>query len=116
MTREEIATMIIGFGVPFAYGEFWDDDGDGEKPQAAPYIYFSYTSRSDFHADGINYAKIVLLTIELVTVEPDFDLQNDIEAALTAAELTFDQPEQDFDDGNGVYITTYNTEVLLTNG
>ena len=44
MTREEIATMIDGFGVPFAYGEFWDDDGDGEKPQAVPYIYFSYTS------------------------------------------------------------------------
>ena len=116
MTRVEIASMIEGFGVPFAFGQFGDDDGDGEKPQAAPYIYFSYTSRSDFHADGINFAKIVLLTVELVTVEPDFDLQNAIESALTAAELTFDQPDQAFDDGQRVYITTYNTEVLLTDG
>ena len=116
MTRAEIASMIEGFGVPFAFGQFGDDDGDDEKPQAAPFIYFSYTSRSDFHADGINFAKIVLLTVELVTVEPDFDLQNAIEVALTAAELTFDQPDQAFDDGQRVYITTYNTEVLLTDG
>lgn len=116
MTREEIATMILGFGVPFAFGQFGDDDGDGDKPQPAPFIYFSYTSRSDFHADGINYAKIVLLTIQLCTSEPDFDLQNDIEAALTAAELTFDQPDQEYDDTERAYITTYETEVLLTNG
>ena len=114
MTREEIATMIEGFGVPFAFGQFGDDDGEDGKPQAVPFIYFSYTSRSDFHADSINYAKIVLLTIELVTSEPDFDLQNDIEAALTSAELTFDQPDQDFDDIEKAYITTYETEVLLT--
>ena len=116
MTRAEIASMIEGFGVPFAFGQFGDDDGDDEKPQAAPFIYFSYTSRSDFHADGINYAKIVLLTIELVTVDPDFDLQTEIETALTASDMTFDQPDQEFDDGQRVYLTTYNTEVLLTDG
>ena len=114
MTRENIATMIGGFGVPFAFGQFGDDDGESEKPQAAPFIYFSYTSRSDFHADGINYAKIVLLTIELVTVEPDFTLQNAIEAALTEEDLTFDQPDQEYDDGNRVYITTFETSCILT--
>ena len=43
-------------------------------------------------------------------------MQNDIEAALTAAELTFDQPEQEYDETEKAYITTYETEVLLTNG
>ena len=48
----------------------------------------------------------------------DAVLPNDLvlEAALTAAELTFDRPEQVYIDGEKMYQTTYNTEVLLTNG
>lgn len=114
MTREQIASMIQGFGVDYAFGHF--DDDDGERPQGPPYIYFSYTDRSDFHADGINYVKIVELTIELCTAEPDFELQNAIEAALTAGEMTFDQPDQEYEETEKIYITTYNTEVLLTDG
>lgn len=114
MTREQVADMIMGFGVPFAFGQF--DDDDGERPQGPPYIYFSYSDRSDFHADGINYVKIAELTIELCTAEPDFGLQNAIEAALTAEEMTFDQPDQEYEDTESIYITTYNTEVLLTDG
>lgn len=118
MTRAEIAAMIDGFGVPSAFGHF--DDENREQLEGPAYIYFSYTDRADFHADGINYVKIVELTIELCTTAeytdavPDFALQNAIEAALTAAEMTFDQPDQDYDDGERTYITTYNTEVLLT--
>lgn len=114
MTRAQIATMIEGFGIDYAFGHF--DDEDGQRPQGPPYIYFSYTDRADFHADGVNYVKIAQLTIELCTVAPDFVLQNAIEAALTAQELTFDQPDQEYDDGEAIYITTYTTEVLLTNG
>ena len=112
MTRAEIAAMIAGFGVGYAFGHF--DDEDGARPQGPPYIYFSYSDRADFHADGINYAKIAQLTIELCTVASDFVLQNAIEAALTAGEMTFDQPDQEYDDGELLYITTYTTEVLLT--
>lgn len=112
MTRAEIATMIAGFGVGNAFGHF--DDEDGQRPQGPPYIYFSYTDRADFHADGINYVKIAQLTIELCTVAPDFVLQNAIEAALTDREMTFDQPDQEYDDGEKTYITTYNAEVILT--
>ena len=112
MTRAQIAAMIAGIGLPNAFGHF--DDEDGERPQGPPYIYFSYTDRADFHADGINYAKITQLTIELCTVAPDFVLQNAIETALTAQEMTFDQPDQEYDDGELLYITTYTTEVLLT--
>ena len=120
MTRAEIAAVIAGFGVDYAFGHF--DDEDGQRPQGPPYIYFSYTDRADFHADGINYVKIVELTIELCTAlehtvaVPDFALQNLIETELTAREMTFDQPDQEYDDGERIYITTYNTEVLLTNG
>lgn len=114
MTREQIATMVAGIGVPNAFGHFEDEDGD--RPQGPPYIYFSYEARSDFHADGINYAKIAALTIELATAAPDFDLQEAIEDALTAAELTFEKPDQEYLDTERIYLTTYNTEVLLTDG
>jgi hypothetical protein len=112
MTRAQIAAMIAGIGLPNAFGHFDDDDGD--RPQGPPYIYFSYETRSDFYADGINYAKIAALTIELCTTEPDFDAQNGIEATLTAAELTFEKPDQEYLDTERIYITTYQTEVLLT--
>ena len=112
MTRAEIAAMIAGFGVGYTFGHF--DDEDGQRPQGPPYIYFSYTDRADFHADGVNYVKIAQLTIELCTVAPDFVLQNAIEAALTAGDMTFNQPDQEYDDGELLYITTYTTEVLLT--
>lgn len=112
MTRGQIASMIASFGVDYAYGHYTDDDG--AHPQGPPYIYFSYSDRADFHADGINYVKIAELTIELCTAEPEFGIQNSIEAALTAGEMTFGQPDQEYDDTEKIYITTYNTEVLLT--
>lgn len=109
--------MMESLGAPCAFGHYGDTDGEDGAPQAAPFIYWSYERRSDFHADGINYAHVAALTIELCTApQPDFPLQAAIEAALTAAGLTYDQPEQDYDDGQRVTITTYNTEVLLTDG
>ena len=114
MTREDIATMIAGIGIPYAFDHFGDDDG--EHPQGPPFICFLYTDRNDFHADGVNYARIAQLSIELYTDEPDFELEEAVEAALTAADLTFGRPEQDFIDGEQMYQTTYNTEVLLTDG
>ena len=68
-----LIAMIAGIGLPNAFGHFADEDG--ERPQGPPYIYFSYSDRADFHADGINYVKIAQLTIELCTVAPDFVLQ-----------------------------------------
>ena len=112
MTRAQIAAMIAGIGLPNAVGHFEDDDGD--RPQGPPYIYFSYEARSDFHADGINYAKIAVLTIEMATAAPNFTAQCAIEDALTAAELTFEKPDQEYLDTERIYLTTYNTEVLLT--
>lgn len=114
MTRAQIAAMIAGIGLPNAFGHFEDEDGN--RPQGPPYIYFSCEARADFHADGINYVKIAMLTIELATAEPDFETQAAIEDALTAAELTFEKPDQEYMDTERIYLTTYNTEVLLTDG
>lgn len=112
MTRAQIAAMIAGIGLPNAFGHFEDEDGD--RPQGPPYIYFSYEARADYHADGINYVKIAVLTIELATAAPDFGAQGAIEDALTAAELTFEKPDQEYLDTERIYLTTYSAEVILT--
>ena len=108
-----IASMIASIGVPYAFDHFGEKDG--EHPQGPPFICFLYVDRADLHAAGINYVHIVQLSIELYTDEPDFELEAAAETALTAAELTFERPEQVYIDAERMYQTTYNTEVLLTN-
>lgn len=110
MTRTEIAQMVAGIGLPNAYYQFSDDDAG--KPQGPPFICFFYPSRDDFRADNINYARITALNIELYTDEVDFDLEERVEAALTAAGLPFTQ-YQVYIDGERMYQTTYTTEVCL---
>ena len=110
MTREEIATMIAGIGLPYAYDHF--DEADGAHPQGPPFICFLYPNSDDFMADNINYARVTALRVELYTDEPDFSLEGAVEAALTAQELPFAKA-QEYIDGERMYLTSYDTEVLL---
>ena len=108
MTHEQIATVIAGIGLPYAYSHF----EPGEVPDL-PYICFIYPGRADFHADGVNYAKITNLNIELYTNEPDFDLEARVEAALDAAGLVYDITDATYIDSEQMYETLYQTSVLL---
>lgn len=110
MTREEIATMIAGIGLPNAYDHFYE--ADGAHPQGPPFICFLYPNSDDFMADNINYARVTALRVELYTDEPDFSLEDAVEAALTAQELPFVKA-QEYIDGERMYLTSYDTEVLL---
>lgn len=110
MTRTEIAQMVAGIGLPYAYYQFTDDDAG--KPQGPPFICFFYPNDDDFIADNINYARITALVIELYTDDVDFELEAAIEAALIAAELPFAKV-QAYIDGERMYQTTYTTEVCL---
>lgn len=108
MTHNEIATMIAGIGLPYAYHEF--------TPQEAvppPFICFLYPSRDDFLADGKNYAKIQQLTIELYTDDPDFALEARVEDALSDADLVYAVQGPTYIDSEKMYMTTYDTSVLL---
>lgn len=110
MTRTEIAQMIAGIGLPYAYDHF--SDADGAHPQGPPFICFLYPNSNDLFADNINYAQITALTIELYTDEVDFALEGAVEAALTAAELPYAK-YQTYIDSERMYQTSYNTEVYL---
>lgn len=108
MTRQEIAQMIAGIGLPYAYDHFTA----AEAPGHPPFICFLYPSRNDFVADNINYAAITELVIELYTDNVEFDLEDRVEAALTAVELPY-RKEQSYLEDESMYLTTYTTEVYI---
>ena len=106
--------MIAGVGLPYAFDHF--DDADGDHPQGPPFICFFYTDRPDFVADNCNYVKVVQLSIELYTDEVDFELEAAVESALTDAGLAYARADQSYIDTENMFQTTYNTEVIMTDG
>lgn len=107
MTYQEIATMIDGIGLPFAYYVFPKD-----TEQAPPFICFYFPGSDDLMADNTNYAQIRPLIIELYTANKDFSLEADVESALTANGLAFSRTEL-YLSGENMYLITYNTEVNI---
>lgn len=103
--------MIAGIGLPYAYDHF--DNEPGKHPQGPPFICFLYPNRDDLMADNANYVPITALTVELYTDEVDFALEERTEAALSAAGLTYGKSGPTYIDSEKMYMTTYNTEVLL---
>lgn len=108
MTHEEIATMIAGIGLPYAYHHF--EPGEAVDP---PFICFLYPARNDFVADGKNYVKITELDVELYTDEPDFTLEASVEDALDAADLVYTIEGPTYIDSERMYMTTFSTSVIL---
>lgn len=106
--------MIAGVGLPYAYDHF--EDKKGKHPQGPPFICFLYPNDDDFKADDCNYARITALVIELYADNVAFDLEESVEAALTAAGLPFSKAGPSWISSERMYQTTYNTEVLLTHG
>lgn len=112
MTTKQVAAMIAGVGLPYAYDHFEPE----ETPGNPPYICFFYGETDDLYADNSNYAAVWPLYIELYTDNKDFDLEARVEAALVAAELPWQKSKTEYIESERMYQTTYNTEVSITNG
>ena len=108
MTYKEVATMISGIGIPFAYDHF--DEGNAPDP---PFICFYFAGSSDFSADNANYQKIRPLTLELYTDNKDFTLEGTVETALNNAGLVFVRSET-YIDSERMYMVTFQTEIIIT--
>lgn len=107
MKLSEIANMIKGIGVPYAYHHFPENTG-----QAPPFICFYYPESRDFVADDSNYRKINALTIELYTDNKDFALEEKVEEMLISNDLVYQRTEY-YIDSERMYQITYTTEVLI---
>lgn len=107
MTYKEIATMIQGIGLPFAYYQF--PEGTGQAP---PFIVFFYSQTDDLYADDLNYQRIVTLNIELYTSSKDFEKEETVESVLNTNGLTF-YKEENYIEGEKMFQIAYEMEVII---
>lgn len=108
MTYKEVAAMIAGTQIPFAYNHF--EEGAAPPP---PFICFYYEGSQDLSADDTNYQKIRPLTLELYTDNKDFSTEGKVEAALNGAGLVFSRSET-FIDSERLYEVVFQTTVVIT--
>ena len=108
MTLTEIATMVAGFGLPYAYHHF-----DEAQIAAPPYIRWYFNGVDDMYADNINFQSIPELRIELYTDYKDFENESTIETALKTAGIAYDKIDS-YIDSEQMYCTTYAGDVVIT--
>lgn len=108
MTRAEVATMIKGFGLPFAYWAY----PEKEAPPL-PYVIYYYPEETAETADNKRHATVAVLNIELYTSNKDFEQEAVIEAALDDAEIPFQKAES-YLDSEQMFEVLYQTEVVIT--
>lgn len=124
MTYKEVYQIISGIVltpasgqtpatyIPTAYLQFPEDDPNTPPP---PFICYYYTGDNDLKADNQNYQKIRQLTVELYCDSKNFTLESAVESALSSHGFVYTKYEE-YIDSEKMYMTTYETEVIITNG
>lgn len=107
----KVIEVSTGVYLPMAYYQFPDDDPANPAP-APPFAVYYYTGDNDLKADDKNYQKIRALTVELYTDNKDFDLENTVETALTAAGFVYSKSET-YIDTEKLYMVSYYMEVII---
>ena len=108
MTYKEIATMLSGTGIPYAYYQFPEGTN-----QACPFICFYFTQSKDLAADNTNYQKIRRLAIELYTDNKDFTKEEIVESTLNSNGLVYFR-EESWIDTERMNMVTYLTDIVIT--
>lgn len=111
MTSQEIARLVASVGLPWAYDHFTEDDAPG----GPPFICFTYPETNNFMADGVVYASIRTLRIELYTDEKAPDLERRVAAALDAAGLSYDSDET-WIESERMFMVTWSAEIFFDEG
>lgn len=107
MTVKEVNQLIESIGPPSVYYQF--PEGTEQK---TPFICWYFPNSADVIADNTIYKKKNSLVIELYTDYKDFQLESEVEAALTAAGFVFSWDETELDTER-MHMTTYYTEVFI---
>lgn len=108
MTYQEVATMISGLNIPFAYYQF-----PNGTEQACPFICFFFENSNDLAADNTNYQRIRTLSIELYTDNKDFALEESVESLLNSNGLVYTR-EESYLDSERMYMVTFTTDIVVT--
>ena len=86
MTHDDVLALMEAIraatGCPYAYDHF----AEGESPDP-PFLCFLYPQAAEFGADNIVYHSFSHLDIEVYTDRKDPELEQKVEAVLSAYEL-----------------------------
>ncbi len=110
MTIKEIAAMVAGIGLPYAYHHFDEEEQRTLKP---PYIRWFFSGIDDLYADNINFQRISDLRIELYTDIKDFDREEAIESILEANGWAYDKTET-YLESELLYVTAYAGDIIIS--
>lgn len=110
MTYRQVAEMVSSIGVPYAYYQFPNNTG-----VAPPFVCFYFDSSNDFAADNTNYQRIRQLSLELYTDNKDFTLEQTVENVLNQNGLVYSR-EETYLDSERMYMVTFMTEIIITEG
>ena len=109
MTYKEIAAMIAGIGLPYAYDHF----DARETPGHPPFICFTYPTSDNFGADNRVYKKLRTLNLELYTDAKDHTLEARVEQALDDAGLYYESSET-YIESEKMYMVTWESPIMIT--
>lgn len=110
MTYRQVAEMVASIGVPYAYYQFPNNSGI-----APPFVCVYFDSSNDFAADNTNYQRIRPLSLELYTDNKDFTLEQTVENVLNQNGLVYSR-EETYLDSERMYMVTFMTEIIITEG
>lgn len=110
MTRNEVATMINGIGLPWAYYSF-----ENRMAPEYPFVVYWYTNGDDKIADNSNYCQIEGIAVELYSQQVDFISERLVENALINNGIVFSKTRT-YISQELAWQTTYESEVIITDG
>lgn len=111
MKETEIYDMLNQLGLPVAYDHF-QENSDGRQSQPPPFIVYMYPGTENFFADGITYAGINQLDVELYTDSKSLEIEKQLEQVLKSHGIGYEKTES-YLESEKMYMILYETEVLI---
>lgn len=105
MTKERIEEILAETGISFAYHHFTE-----ENAVDPPFIVYLNDESSNFYADGVVYAVISSINIELYTDEKDHKLEEKIENIFKEYNVAWEK-EEIYIESEQMYKILYQMEV-----
>lgn len=105
MTKERIEEILAETGISFAYHHFTE-----ENAVDPPFIVYLNDESSNFYTDGVVYAVISSINIELYTDEKDHKLEEKIENIFKEYNVAWEK-EEIYIESEQMYEILYQMEV-----
>lgn len=106
MTKEQIEQMLDEMGLDYRYHHF--STKDAVDP---PFLIWLIPETVNFYADGIVYAKIQKLQIELYTDEKNWELEEKLEGILDKHGISWQQVASEWIESESMWESLYEIEV-----